>query len=257
LVIDSSHEFAREAPPSGGGRGAAAAMAASSDLVAFGDSEQEFKTICAQLPTRINTLVQYESNADKAQGEIRRIMSELATAKQRVSDMEMANRSIPEPTRKELGNKIRGYKDSLATLQKDLKQAEDKFSRSALMAGRDGDRPLDYDKSKSQRDRMQETTDKLRGSSTVLDDANRRIEETLEVGVGVVSELDRNRETLNRVRGNAGEVGGQLDVARRILRGMNKRELQNKIAVVIFAIVMIGIIGVVIYYMTKPKDAPK
>ena len=66
---------------------------------------------------------------------------------------------------------------------------------------------------------MQETTDKLRGSSTVLDDANRRIEETLEVGVGVVSELDRNRETLNRVRGNAGEVGGQLDVARRILRG--------------------------------------
>lgn len=191
----------------------------SSDLVAFGDSEAEFKALCAQLPTRINTLVQYESNADKAQSEIRRIMSDLATAKQRVSDMEMANRSIPEPTRKELGNKIRGYKDSLATLQKDLKQAEDKFSRSALMAGREGDRPLDYDKSKSQRDRMQETTDKLRGSSTVLDDANRRIEETLEVGVGVVSELDRNRETLNRVRGNAGEVGGQLDVARRILRG--------------------------------------
>jgi len=215
------------------------------DLAAFGDYEQEFKTLCAQLPTRINTLVQYESNADKAQTEIRRIMSDLATAKQRVSDMEMANRSIPEPTRKELGNKIRGYKDSLATLQKDLKQAEDKFSRSALMAGRgDADRPLDYDKSQSQRDRMQATTDKLRGSSTVLDDANRRIEETLEVGVGVVSELDRNRETLNRVRGNAGEVGGQLDVARRILRGMNKRELQNKIALVVFALVMIGIIGV-------------
>ena len=44
-----------------------------------------------------------------------------------------------------------------------------------------------------------------------------------------------------------------LDVARRILRGMNKREMQNKIAVGVFALVMIGIIGVVIYYLTKPK----
>jgi len=170
--------------------------------------------------------------------------------------MEMANRSIPEPTRRELGNKIRTYKDSLATLQKDLKQAEDKFSRNSLMGGRSGEdgRPLEYDKSQASRDRMQATTDKLRGSSNVLDDANRRIEETLEVGVGIVTELDRNRETLNRVRNNAGEVGSQLDVARRILRGMNKRELQNKIAVVVFALVMIGIIDVVIYYMTKPKQ---
>jgi hypothetical protein len=35
---------------------------------------------------------------------------------------------------------------------------------------------------------------------------------------------------------------------------MNKREIQNKIAVVVFALVMIGIIAVVIYYMTKPKQ---
>jgi DNA repair exonuclease SbcCD ATPase subunit len=227
----------------------------SADLAAFQDAEAEYNTLCSQLPTRINTIVQYESNADKAQSEIRRIMSDLATAKQRVSDMEMANRSIPEPTRRELGNKIRTYKDSLATLQKDLKQAEDKFSRNALMGGRDGDGggPLSYDKSQSSRDRMQATTDKLRGSTAVLDDANRRIEETIEVGVGIVSELDRNHETLNRVRGNAGEVGSQLDVARRILRGMNRRELQNKIAVIVFALVMIGIISVVIYYVTRPK----
>ena len=73
--------------------------------------------------------------------------------------MEMANRSIPEPTRRELGNKIRTYKDSLATLQKDLKQAEDKFSRNSLMGGRSGEdgRPLDYDKSQASRDRMQAT----------------------------------------------------------------------------------------------------
>ncbi len=51
----------------------------------------------------------------------------------------------------------------------------------------------------------------------------------------------------------ASEVGGQLDVARRILRGMSKREVQNKIAVGVFALVMIGIIGVVIYYVVNKK----
>jgi hypothetical protein len=54
----------------------------SADLAAFTDYEHEFTTLCAQLPTRINTLIQYESNAEKAQAEIRRIMSDLATAKQ-------------------------------------------------------------------------------------------------------------------------------------------------------------------------------
>lgn len=155
-----------------------------------------------QLPTRINSLIQYETNADKAQSEIRRVNADLSTAKQRVSDMEMANRGIPEPTRRELGNKIRTYKDSLATLSKDLKQAEEKFSRNALMNGGRADRPLDFDKSTAARDRMQQNTEKLRGGTDVLNDANRRIEETLDVGVGIMGELDRNRETLHRIRGN-------------------------------------------------------
>lgn len=129
-------------------------------------------------------------------------MSDLSTAKQRVSDMEMANRSIPEPTRRELGNKIRTYKDSLATLQKDLKQAEDKFSRNALMSGSRENRPVEFDKSTAARDRMAQNTEKLRGGTDVLNDANRRIEETLDVGVGIMGELDRNRETLHRIRGN-------------------------------------------------------
>lgn len=86
--------------------------------------------------------------AEAAQSELRRIKSDVATAKQHVSDMEMANRSIPEPTRRDLGNKIRRYKDTLAEVQKDLGSAEAKFSRSALMGGAGGrDRPLDFDRS--------------------------------------------------------------------------------------------------------------
>ena len=76
-------------------------------------------------------------------------------------------------------------------------------------------------------------------------------------------------------------MSGTLDTARRILRGMGRREIQNKIAVACFAVVMVGvrasrgrraaarrrarrsrapppspqIIGVVIYYISKPKPS--
>ena len=45
-----------------------------------------------------------------------------------------------------------------------------------------------------------------------------------------------------------GEVSGVLDTARRILRGMSRREIQNKVAVILFAIVMIGVIAIMIWY---------
>jgi hypothetical protein len=102
----------------------------------------------ASSPAPSPVLAPLPRNADAAQGELRRIKSDVATAKQHVSDMEMANRSIPEPTRRDLGNKIRRYKDTLAEVQKDLASAEGKFSRNALMAGSRADRPLDFDKSK-------------------------------------------------------------------------------------------------------------
>ena len=216
------------------------------ELASFMDTEREFKTITTALPTRINTLLNYESNPEAAQSELKRIKAELHSAKQLSSDMEMSARGIAEPTRRELGDKIRVHKETLATLTKDLAGAEAKFDRGALLGARTA-QPLEYDKSLASRERMAQATEKLRGGTSILEDAHRTLESTIDVGGGIMGELDRNRETLQRVRGNVGEVSGTLDTARRILRGMSRREVQNKVAVVVFALVMMGIIGVVIY----------
>jgi hypothetical protein len=74
-------------------------------------------------------------------------------------------------------------------------------------AGGAGGRPLDFDKSTGSRDRMAQATEKLRTGTDTLNDANRRIEETIEVGTGIMTELDRNRETLSRIRGNVRHGG--------------------------------------------------
>jgi len=181
------------------------------ELAAFTDYEKEFTQVVNSLPARINTLLNYESSADSAQTELRRIKGEMSQAKQLAMDMEIAARGIAEPTRREMGNKIRIHKETLATLSKDLQQAEAKFDRSALLggSGRAAAAPLDFDKSSANRDRAQQQTEKLKGGTNVLTDAHRRLEETIEVGGGIMSELDRNRETLQRVRGNVRRGDGR------------------------------------------------
>jgi flagellar biosynthesis/type III secretory pathway M-ring protein FliF/YscJ len=71
-----------------------------------------------------------------------------------------------------------------------------------------------------------------------------------------MSELDRNRTTLMRIHGNAGVVSGTLDEARRILRSMGRREVRTKVAVGVFAVLMIAIIIGLIVWVTK-KDQPQ
>jgi hypothetical protein len=74
---------------------------------------------------------------------------------------------------------------------------------------------------------------------------------------GITGELQRNRETLGRIRGNVGIVSGSLDQARRILRSMSRRELRTKIAIGVFAVCMLAIIGGLIYWVSAKKNEPQ
>ena len=69
-----------------------------------------------------------------------------------------------------------------------------------------------------------------------------------------MGELARNRESLVRVRGNVGVVSGTLDEARRILRSMARREVRTKVALGIFAVVLVGIIIGLIVWLVKREQ---
>ena len=60
-------------------------MLAVMDLSAFNDYEREFLSLTSQLQPRISQLLQYTTDAEQANAEIKRIDSDLTTAKQHVS----------------------------------------------------------------------------------------------------------------------------------------------------------------------------
>jgi hypothetical protein len=53
---------------------------------------------------------------------------------------------------------------------------------------------------------MQATTDKLRGGTSALEASERQLHETIDVAAGTMTELQRNRETITRVRGNVSNL---------------------------------------------------
>ena len=144
-----------------------------------------------------------ETNEDKGKTDVRGIKTDLAVAKQMLSDMEHTNRNIPEPTKRDVSKKISVHREALKTLEKDLAQAEQKFDRGALFGSRSGaGGPLEYDKSQSARDRATAATEKLKTGTNVLEDAHRRVEETIDVGADTLGQLESNREKMLRIRGN-------------------------------------------------------
>lgn len=76
----------------------------------------------------------------------------------------------------------------------------------------------------------------------------------MRAGEGVLGELHRNREVMGRVRGNVGIVSSAADEARKIIRSMSRREVRTKIAVAIFAVVLLAIIIGLIVWIVKSKN---
>ena len=175
------------------------------------DYEKEVIGLTSALPSRISTLMNYESNEDKGKVEVRNIKTEIANAKQLLQDMEHTNRTIAEPTKRELVKKIGIHRETLGTLGKDLALAEQKFDRGALFGARGAAAPLEYDKSQSARDRATAATEKLRGGTSILEDAHRRVEETIDVGADTLGQLEENRTKMMRIRGNVSFWGGKVE----------------------------------------------
>ena len=161
---------------------------------------------------------------------------------------------MPDPTRRELGNRIRSYKDSLATIQRDLDRARDKFSHSALMAGSSADLSFS-DSSRAQHQRLIDSNTRLAEGTDRLESTRRVLGETEDVALGISEQLHRDRQVISGIRDKTAETGGLMDNARRIVRSMSRRECQQKLIMACFALFLLAAIILIVYFaFIKPEQ---
>lgn len=144
-------------------------------------------------------------------------------------------------TKRELLSKVKTCKSHLNKLKDEFKMWKQQHERTAVMNGSGG---ADGNASK---ERLLNAQTQLEQQNDTLDRARRIMADTEEVAMEITTELEGNRETLERAHGRVREVSGLTNRARRLLQNMNRRAVQQKLAMYVIAAVIVIVIGIILW----------
>mmetsp|Transcript_14379 Transcript_14379/g.29599 ORF Transcript_14379/g.29599 Transcript_14379/m.29599 type:complete len:207 (+) Transcript_14379:232-852(+) len=199
--------------------------------------EEETRNILSQITDKISTLKTYDDKSDKG-STITLTTGLIRQADDLLKQMDMESRDNGD---REMKDKCTTYKKSLQSLKSDFDAARNDADRSALLAGAGG----------NDRGRLLDVGSSLSRQNDTLTNARRIMSETEDVALEITEELGRNREKIQSARSKVQEVSGMTNTARRLVQSMSKRETQQRIMMYGLAVILLGAIIVVVYYMQK------
>ncbi|XP_018558827.1 vesicle transport through interaction with t-SNAREs homolog 1A isoform X5 [Lates calcarifer] len=185
----------------------------SSDFEAY---EQDFGTVTAEITNKIGRIpklsgeekTQLVLNVDKQLEEVRELLEQM--------DLEV--REIPIQSRAMYNSRLKSYKQEVEKLEKDF--------RAHLL----------------------DNTEKLERSSRRLEAGYQIAVETEQVGQEILSNLHSDREKIQRARERLRETDANLGKSSRILTGMLRRIIQNRVLVFILGAIILLTIILAIYF---------
>jgi vesicle transport through interaction with t-SNAREs protein 1 len=144
-------------------------------------------------------------------------------------------------TKRDLLAQVRKCKSTLNSLRDEFKSLQSSQDRSNLLANGRGQN------NNASKERLLKAQNQLEQQNETLDRARRVMADTEEVALEITTELGRNRETLETAHGRVREVSGLTNRARRLLQNMNRRAIQQKLAMYTIAIVVVLVVGIILW----------
>ncbi|XP_073251161.1 vesicle transport through interaction with t-SNAREs homolog 1A-like [Porites lutea] len=214
----------------------------------FTHYEQQFGNISAEITAKICKIPNLHGSSKKgAVSDVERCFDE---ARELIEQMELEVREVTGEEKARLNNRLKAYKNEMQRFEQDLKKARVAFSdqegRNELLGGEDSQ----YS-SEDQRARLLDNTERLERSGRQLEEGYKMCVETEQIGVDIMNNLHRDREVMERARDRTRGTDKNLTKSSRILTGMMRRIIQNRIIMAIICLAILGVIGLVIYYATK------
>merc|ERR1712072_1157915 len=218
----------------------------------FDGYEREYCELSTQLGRKISQLGSL--SGDMRSQKVRDINNDLSEAEALIRHMDLEARSLPPDKKGPFLSKLREYKADLNKLKADAKKASsaggDMSNRAEL--GLVGDHWSAS--SAAQRERLLATTDRINRAGDNINQSRQTLLETEELGVNILQDLHRQRETITHARDTLHGVDDNITKSRKILSVMARRIMQNK--AIMFGIIMllVGSIGLVIYFKFIKSD---
>uniref|UniRef100_A0A8D0BXH5 Vesicle transport through interaction with t-SNAREs homolog 1A n=1 Tax=Salvator merianae TaxID=96440 RepID=A0A8D0BXH5_SALMN len=211
----------------------------------FEGYEQDFSVLTAEITNRVGKVPKLLGDEKKQM--ISHVEKQLEEARELLEQMELEVREIPPQSRGMYSNRMRSYKQEMERLEADFKRSRIAYSdevRNELL-GDDGN-SLEI-----QRAHLLDNTERLERSSRRLEAGYQIAVETEQVGQEILENLSHDREKIQRARERLRETDANLGKSSRILTGMLRRIIQNRILIVILGIIVIFAVVLVIYFSLK------
>jgi hypothetical protein len=206
----------------------------------FDAYDDEFTGLCRDISSRLSHANSYEDSADERGRLLSAANSIIAQAADLIKQMQIETRSEEDPgTRRSMNEKVIQFQGTLARLRQDYEQSKITQERDALMD----------DPTAGQRARLMSSNERLERGSDRIKYALEVATDTEATALEITEELNRNREKIEGVHGRVYAVMGLTDEARKVIHGMGKREVQQKILLWLVALIILGVTGGIIYLM--------
>jgi len=105
-----------------------------------------------------------------------------------------------------------------------------------------------YSTSAGQRERALAATDRLNKTGDRIQHGRQQLLETEELGVSILQDLHRQRQTITHARDTLHGADDNIATARRVLSTMSRRMMTNKLIMAGIALLLVGAIGLIMYY---------
>ncbi|CAL9699575.1 unnamed protein product [Knipowitschia caucasica] len=218
----------------------------------FETYEQDFGTLTADLTNKIGRIpklsgeekTQLVLNVDKQLEEVRELLEQM--------DLEV--REIPIQSRAMYNSRLKSYKQEVEKLEKDFKRSRIAYSdevRNELLGDDAGSSEHQVIKLREERAHLLDNTERLERSSRRLEAGYQIAVETEQVGQEILSNLHSDREKIQRSRERLRETDANLGKSSRILTGMLRRIIQNRVLVFILGAIIVLIIILAIYFNVR------
>ncbi|XP_071419793.1 vesicle transport through interaction with t-SNAREs homolog 1A isoform X2 [Pithys albifrons albifrons] len=213
----------------------------------FESYEQDFSVLSAEITARIGKVPKLVGDEKKQM--VANVEKQLEEARELLEQMELEVREIPPQSRGMYSSRMRSYKQEMGKLEADFKRSRIAYSdevRNELL-GDDGN------SSENQRAHLLDNTERLERSSRRLEAGYQIAVETEQIGQEMLENLSHDREKIQRARERLRETDANLGKSSRILTGMLRRIIQNRILIVVLAVIIIFTTMMAIFFSVRGR----
>ncbi|XP_078420885.1 vesicle transport through interaction with t-SNAREs homolog 1A isoform X2 [Cetorhinus maximus] len=206
--------------------------------------EQDFGTLTAEITSKVGRIPKLSGDDKKCM--VANVEKQMEEARELLEQMDLEVREIPLQSRGLFSTRMKSYKQELEKLDKDFKRSRIAYSdevnlRNELL-GDDGNT------SENQRACLLDNTERLERSTRRLEAGYQLTVETEQIGQEILENLHHDKEKIQRARERLRETDTNLGKSSRILTGMLRRIIQNRILMFILGAIILLTIVLAIYF---------